>query len=141
MLKIAGKTFSSDLRKQCLITGKSLSPPTKIHLVHEKITYYMDDYDLIVSAEISDPDTHPQLHAIVTKFMMHGPSSTANPKAHCMVDGHCSKRFLKDYVKDTNAGSDGYPHYRRDTGKCVNKSGVLLDNKYIVPYNQYLSKR
>ena len=101
-----------------------------------------DDYDLIVSAEISDPNTHPQLHAIVTKFMMHGPCGTANPKSPCMVDGHYSKRFPKDYVKDTNAGSDGYPHYRRrDTGKCVNKSGVLLDKKYVVPYNPYLSKR
>ena len=34
--KIAGKTFSSDLRKPCLKTGKCLSPPTKIDLVHEK---------------------------------------------------------------------------------------------------------
>ena len=41
MLKIAGKTFSSDLRKPCLITGKSLSPPTKIDPVQEKITYYI----------------------------------------------------------------------------------------------------
>ena len=41
VLKIAGKTFSSDLRKPCLITGKNLSPPTKIDPVHEKITYYI----------------------------------------------------------------------------------------------------
>ena len=39
--QIAGKTFSSDLRKPCLKTGKSLSPPTNIDLVHEKITYYI----------------------------------------------------------------------------------------------------
>ena len=39
--KIAGKTFSSDLRKPCLITGESLSPPTKSGPVHEKITYYI----------------------------------------------------------------------------------------------------
>ena len=39
--KIAGKTFSSDLRKPCLKTGESLSLPTKIDLVHEKITYYI----------------------------------------------------------------------------------------------------
>ena len=39
--KNAGKTFSSGLRKPCLKTGKSLSPPTKIDLVHEKITYYI----------------------------------------------------------------------------------------------------
>ena len=35
-LKITGKTFSSDLRKACLITGKSLSPLTKISSVCEK---------------------------------------------------------------------------------------------------------
>ena len=34
--KIAGKTFSSDLRKPCLITGESLCPPTKNGPVHEK---------------------------------------------------------------------------------------------------------
>ena len=47
----------------------------------------IDDYDLIVSAEIQNPETHPQLHAIVTKFMMHGPCSAANPKSPCMVNG------------------------------------------------------
>ena len=49
----------------------------------------IDDYDLIVSAEIPNPETHPQLHAIVTKFMMHGPCGAANPKSPCMVDGQC----------------------------------------------------
>ena len=34
-------TCSSGLRKPCLISGKSLSPPTKIGPVHEKITYYV----------------------------------------------------------------------------------------------------
>ena len=41
--KNAGKTFSSDLRKPCLKTGESLSSPTKIDLVHEKITYYFPE--------------------------------------------------------------------------------------------------
>ena len=39
--KIAGKTFSSDLRKPCLKTGKSLSAPTKLILFKRKITYYI----------------------------------------------------------------------------------------------------
>ena len=60
---------------------------------------------------------------------------------HAWLIAIVQKDFQKT-VKDTNAGSDGYPHYRRrDTGKCVNKSGVLLDNKCVVPYNPYLSKR
>ena len=50
-----------------------------------------EDYDTIVSAEIPNPHTHPQLHMVVTKFMMHGPCGAANPKSPCMVDGQCSK--------------------------------------------------
>ena len=99
-----------------------------------------EDYDKIVSAEIPDPETHPQLYTIVTKFMMHGPCGAANPKTPCMVGGVCSKKFPKDCVKETNAGPDGYPHYKqRQTGRCVNKSGTFLDNRYVVPYNPYLS--
>ena len=79
---------------------------------------------------------------VVTKFMMHGLCGVANPKSPCMIDGHCSKKFPKDYVNETYAGQDGYPHYqRRNTNRCVNKSGVLLDNKYVVPYNPYLSTK
>ena len=101
-----------------------------------------DDYDSIVSAEIPQADAHSQLHAVVTKFMMHRPCGAANPKSPCMVDGQCSKRFPKEYVKETYAGSDGYPHYRRrNTGLCVYKAGVPLDNKYVVPYNPYLSRK
>ena len=37
--KNAGKTFSSDLRKPCLKTGESLSPPTKLILFKRKITF------------------------------------------------------------------------------------------------------
>ena len=93
-----------------------------------------------MSAEIPDPDKFPNLHKVVTKFMIHGPCGAANPKCPCMIDGQCSKKFPKEYVAETYAGSDGYPHYRRrNTGLCVYRSGVPLDNKYVVPYNPYLS--
>ena len=128
-----------------LLSGRSGGPP------HAHILGICDDtckprtaknYDSIVSAEIPDINTHPQLHAVITKFMMHGPCGLANPKSPCMVGGQCSKRFPKEYVKETYAGSDGYPHYkRRDTGLYVYKAGVPLDNKYVVPYNPYLSKK
>ena len=98
-----------------------------------------EDYDSILCAEIPNLQTHPQLHTIVTKFMMHGPCGTRNPNSPCMVDGKCSKRFPKEYVEETYAGSDGYPHYRRrNTGLYVHNSRVPLDNKYVVPYNPYL---
>ena len=74
--------------------------------------------------------------------MMHGPCGLGNPNSPCMVDGKCSKNFPKDFTKQTFAGCDGYPHYRRrDNGQSVIKNGVELDNRYVVPYNPYLSKK
>ena len=62
----------------------------------------------------------------------------SNPNSPCMEDGKCTKKFPKDFR--TYNGSDGYPQYRqRDDGKFVMKNGVPLDNRYIVPYNPYLS--
>jgi hypothetical protein len=40
--------------------------------------------DKVVCAEIPDPDREPELYAIVTKFMMHGPRSELNLEAPCM---------------------------------------------------------
>ena len=57
-----------------------------------------EDYESIVYAEIPNLQTHPQLHTIVTKFMMHDPCGTGNPNLPCMVDGKCSKRFPKEYM-------------------------------------------
>ena len=92
-------------------------------------------------AEIRDKDTFLELYAIVTKFMMHGPCGVSNPNSPCMEDGKCTKKFPKDFTEQTME-CDGYPQYRqRDDGKCVMKNGVPLDNRYIVPYNPYLSKK
>ena len=99
------------------------------------------DYDSIVCAEIPDKDTVPELYAIVTKFMMHGPCSIANPNSPCMEDGKCPKTFPKDFTEETME-YDGYSQYRqREDGKYVMKNGVPLDNRYMVPYNPYLSKK
>ena len=43
-------------------------------------------------------------------------------------------------VEKTFTG-DGYPHYRRNAGKTVMKNNTPLDNRWVVPYNQYLSKK
>ena len=101
----------------------------------------LEDYDSIVCAQIPDPEQFPELHTIVTSFMMHGPCGLSNPKSPCMEDGKCTKQFPKDFVDKTFTG-DGYPYYRRrNDGKIVMKNGVPLDNRYVVPYNPYLSKK
>ena len=101
-----------------------------------------EDYDSIVCAEIPDKEQFPELHKTVTTLMMHGPCGLSNPNSPCMVDGKCSKQFPKDFVEKTFSAADGYPHYRRrNDGAFVEKNGIRLDNKYVVPYNPYLSKK
>ena len=74
--------------------------------------------------------------------MIHGPCGTSNPHSPCMEDGKCTEQFPKEFVEKTFAATDGYPHYRRrNKGKFVQKNGVRLDNRYVVPYNAYLSRK
>ena len=38
--------------------------------------------------------------------------------------------------------SNGYPVYhRRNDGRTISKNGVIIDNRYIVPYNPKLLKK
>ena len=101
----------------------------------------VEDFNSVVCAEIPDKEQFPEIHKVVTTLMMHGPCGTSNPNSPCMEDGKCTKQFPKDFVEKTFAG-DGYPHYRRrNDGKSVIKNGIPLDNRYVVPYNPYLSKK
>ena len=99
------------------------------------------EYDSVVCAEIPDKEIFLELYQIVTKFMMHGLCGVANPNCPCMEGGKCTKKFPEDFTEVTME-CDGYPQYRRrDDGKYVMKNGVPLDNRHIVPYNPYLSKK
>ena len=75
----------------------------------------IDYYDEIVSAEIPDPDLHPQLYATVIRTMTHGPCGSLNPDAPCMIDdgGHkqCSKNFPKNFQEYNEENEDGYLIY------------------------------
>lgn len=84
----------------------------------------------------------PHLHDLVAEFMMHGPCGPANWRSPCMVDKKCTKEFPKPFQNETTIDENGYPLYkRRDDGNTVSKSGVALDNRYVVPYNKKLLKR
>jgi hypothetical protein len=78
-----------------------------------------------------------------------------------MKDDACSKNYPKAFCDETRADGDGYPVYRRrDTGRFVDKgrrrvetanlqlsdsaahyTRIQLDNRWVVPYNPYLSAR
>ncbi|KAI7946334.1 hypothetical protein MJO29_010861 [Puccinia striiformis f. sp. tritici] len=95
-----------------------------------------EQIDLLVSAEIPDPDTDPVLHALVTKFMLHGPC-----KGRACWNGKCCKYgFPKPFTDRTVLIDGAYPAYlRRDSGISVQKHASRFNNQNVVPYNKYLT--
>ena len=99
-----------------------------------------DHVDSIVSAEIPDPEQKPRLYNIVKQCMVHGPCGEFNRKSICMKDGQCSKKFPKELNDQSNINVDGYPLYRRrNNGRTVTVGNHVVDNRWIVPYNPYLT--
>ena len=89
-----------------------------------------------------------QLETIVLTNMIHGPCGIENPKCPCMQDGRCTKNFPKDFCRETIIDQDNnYATYRRqspkDGGREIkcSKTGRIIDNRYVVPYNPFLSMR
>ena len=114
--------------------------------------------DSIVSAELPpDPakaenedeaKQRERLQKIVLSSMIHGPCGAENPKCACMDNGRCTKRFPKDFQKQTIVDTDNnYPMYKRrapeDGGRQVvcAKTGRMIDNRWVVPYIPFLSLR
>jgi len=95
--------------------------------------------DKIVCAEIPDLNTHPRLHSIVIKNMIHGPCGTKNSRSPCMVNGKCSKKFPKKFQSETLINNDGYPAYRRRQSENIVVGKHSINNSWVVPYNPYLS--
>ncbi len=61
------------------------------------------DADSVSCAQIPDPETHPILHEVVTKCMMHGPCDH-----RCQKDGRCAKNFPKEFHEQTEFTTDVY---------------------------------
>ena len=102
-----------------------------------------DDYDDVVCAEILDRTAEPELYDIIATHQMHGPCGLLDPNCPCMRDGVCKDRYPKDFNDNTLDNDDGYPMYRRrDNGRTVcTPSGIVLDNRWVVPYNRALGLR
>ncbi|XP_019181931.1 PREDICTED: uncharacterized protein LOC109177050 [Ipomoea nil] len=95
--------------------------------------------DTIISAEIPDKVTDLLYYTAVEEFMVHGPCGHHKTNSPCMVNDKCSKHFPKRFLDSSQFDQDGYPLYRRrNDNRMVKKSGIELDNRYIVPHNRYL---
>ena len=103
------------------------------------------EVDRHVSAEIPPQSDGAQalLADIVARCMMHGPCGVRNPLAPCILDdGTCKAKYPKEFQDETFLRADGYPLYRRrDDGASLEKGGVLMDNRDVVPYSPVLLKR
>ncbi|XP_047129616.2 uncharacterized protein LOC105843059 [Hydra vulgaris] len=113
-----------------------------LHLVNADKLETAEDIDSLISAEIPDPAVDPELFEIIKSCMIHGPCGILNPNSPFMKDGKCTKKFPKEFNPHTVAIFNGYPRYRRvDNGRIVNIKGNQVDNRSVVPYNPWLSKK
>ncbi|UYV81456.1 hypothetical protein LAZ67_20001240 [Cordylochernes scorpioides] len=113
-----------------------------IILIPEDKPNTVERIDQFISAEIPDQETRPRLYEIVTRHMVHGPCGEHNLNSPCMVDGHYSKEFPKQFQEETLVNVSRYPRYKR-RNNCVEAivNGKYIDNSWIVPYCPMLSLR
>ncbi|KAL6606919.1 hypothetical protein ACP70R_042572 [Stipagrostis hirtigluma subsp. patula] len=99
-----------------------------------------EQYDRLISAEFPDKKKYPVLFNMVKKHMMHGPCGTLNPNCPCTKDrDSCKNHYPRAFSETTLQGKDSYPIYRRrQDGREETVRNVLLDNRWVVPYNPYL---
>lgn len=104
--------------------------------------------DEVISAELPNPVEDPELYAVVTKNMIHGPCGNLNSNSPCMKDKKCTKKYPRNFITETQTGNDGYPVYRRRAPKDgghttklkIRNTEIEIDNRWIVPYSPFLSK-
>ncbi|KAJ0566267.1 putative helitron helicase-like domain-containing protein [Helianthus annuus] len=155
LFKIKLDAIMKDLQEKSLF-GNALAVVYTIKfqkrgLPHAHICLFLNDesklpsvehVDNFISAEIPNKNLDPDLYTLVSDYMIHGPCGVAKPNCPCMVDGNCSKNFPKKFCDQTTLDSNGYPVYRRaDSGFFVEKSGIQLDNRSVVPYSKTLLRR
>jgi hypothetical protein len=110
-----------------------------------------------ISTKLPQPQDDPtrRLTNIMQTMIVHGPCGATNPNAPCIVAGAPGhpptylKRFPKPFCPATVVHNNRYPQYRRrDNSRSWpiripggNGTTVNLNNRYIVPYNPYLSAK
>lgn len=98
--------------------------------------------DQLISAELPDPQTEPQLFELVAQHMIHGPCGMYNPTCVCMVDNKCTKNFPKYWYNATTIHDGRINYRRRRNGRTAeirrNNAQYVVDNSFVVPYNPFL---
>lgn len=98
-----------------------------------------EDIDRIVRATIPDPDEEPELFQLVKQHHIHGPCDVGS--SVCLdKNGRCTKKFPKNFRKESTLGEDGYAEPARpDAGAVIRyANGKVAHNGFVVPYNPEL---
>ncbi|XP_077137872.1 LOW QUALITY PROTEIN: uncharacterized protein LOC143804010 [Ranitomeya variabilis] len=133
--RLNGMVYVIEFQKRGLPHGHIL-----VFMAPEYKAWDKERIDKIVCAELPHKDTHPKLYETVTSCMIHGPCGPLNPNAPCMDNGNCTKGFPKDFCSETIRNVNGYPKYQcQDDNNFVTLGGNKIDNRWVVPYNPYLS--
>jgi hypothetical protein len=98
--------------------------------------------DRFISTEFPDENVQPDLHDIIKTHMVHGPCGVAHYSPCLNHKNECSKGFPKPFQQETEISGVSYVKTRRrDTGISVNVRNTAVDNRSIVSYSPFLSKR
>jgi len=142
-----GKLFGEHQAWLYVIEWQKRGLPHCHFLIWLKHKLRRNQIDDVISAEIPDRNTDPQLYSIVTKHMIHDICGPVNPNAPCMKDGRCSKKYPYAFQEQTCASEDGYPWYRRRSPSNGGHSfiieqdlfhGAVIDNSRVVPHSPVL---
>ncbi|XP_074373675.1 uncharacterized protein LOC141714026 [Apium graveolens] len=95
--------------------------------------------DEIVSVEIPDPNVDLDGYDAVKKHMIHGPCGQLNKNSPYMIKDKCARHFPKKFSDQTTIYSERFPIYkRRNNDIHVKKKDLIIDNRFVVPYNRNL---
>jgi hypothetical protein len=95
-----------------------------------------DQVDKYISAEMPDPIRFPTVFKTVAKFNVHNCTV-----GRCKKDANstCQRGFPKPFQQETDIMTDSYPSYRRRETELDEFDGIRIDNRFVVPYNPYLT--
>lgn len=113
-----------------------------IYLQDQDVPRTVEDIDMIIQARL--PTNDPVLADIIKSQMTHGPCGPGYPTAKCMLDGggKCDKGYPKRWCEQTTFVDGSYPEYARpNDGVTWVKNGFTFDNRWVVPFNPYLTKK
>jgi hypothetical protein len=101
--------------------------------------------DSVVTAEVPDPDTEPELHNLVATHMLH-PMCDIDTSHGCRHDANgvlcdCRRHFPKQMSAATVIVADGYPMYRRRGQHTITlRDGRIVTDNWVVPFNKRVAR-